>query len=77
MIEEYLGTKYPKYCSPTFMIAKKNSEVRRLTVDYKRLNARTEQHVGSLPNMEMTLEKMAMCRWTSKMDKRSVFWQLL
>ena len=59
LIEEYLGTDYPKYRSLTFMIPKKNSEVKRLTVDYKKLNARTEQHVGSLPNMEVTLERMA------------------
>ena len=76
LIEEYLGTEFPQYCSPTFMIPKKNSEVKRLTVDYKRLNARTEQHVGSLPNMEVTLERLAGKRWKSKMDKRSGFWQV-
>ena len=42
LIEEYLGSEFPKYCSPTFMVPKKGTNVKRLTVDYKRLNQRTE-----------------------------------
>ena len=30
----------------------------------------------SIPNMESTLEKMASCRYKTKMDKRSAFWQV-
>ena len=40
------------------MVPKKGTNVKRLTVDYKRLNQRTETHVGTIPNMEITLENI-------------------
>ena len=58
------------------MVPKKGTTVKRLTVDYKRLNQRTEAHVGTIPNMEVTLENMSSVRYKSKLDKRSGFWQV-
>ena len=40
------------------------------------LNKKTLNHSGSIPNMEWTLEKIASCRYKTKMDKRSGFWQV-
>ena len=63
IVEEYLGTDFPKFCSPCFMVPKKGTDTKRLTIEYKRLNARTESHVGSIPNMEVTLERMSKNKW--------------
>ena len=40
------------------------------------VNKKTQNHSGSIPNMENTLERIAKCRSKSKMDKRSGFWQV-
>ena len=45
----------------------------RLVADY---NKKTQNHSGSIPNMENTLERIAKCRFKTKMDKRSGFWQV-
>ena len=45
-------------------------------VDYGELNKKTLKHLGSIPNMESSLEKIAPCRYRTKMDKRSCFWQV-
>ena len=45
-------------------------------MDYGELNKKTLNHSGSIPNMESTLEKIASCRYKTKMDKRSRFWQV-
>ena len=45
-------------------------------MDYGELNKKTLNRSGSIPNMESTLEKMASCRYKTKMDKRSGFWQV-
>ena len=45
-------------------------------VDYEELNKKTLNHSGSIPNMDSTLEKIASCRYKTKMDKRSGFWQV-
>ena len=46
------------------------------TRHYGELNKKTLNHSGSIPNMESTLEKIASCRYKTKMDKRSGFWQV-
>ena len=66
----------PKHCSPCFLVAKPGSAAKRLVVDYRELNKKTLNHLGSIPNMESTLEKIASCRYNTKMDKRSGFWQV-
>ena len=49
------------------------STAKRLVVDYGELNKKMLNHSGSIPNMESTLEKIASCRYKTKMDKRSGF----
>ena len=65
-----------QHCSPCFLVAKPGSTAKRLVVDYGELNKKTLNHSGSIPTMESTLEKIASCRYKTKMDKRSGFGQV-
>ena len=44
--------------------------------DYGELNKKMLNHSRSVPNMESALENIASCRYKTKMDKRSGFWQV-
>ena len=48
----------------------------RLVVDYGEVNRKTQNHSGSIPNMQNTPERIAKCRYKTKIDKRSGFWQV-
>ena len=76
LAEEYKKGDYPHHCSPCFLVAKPESTALRLVVDYGEVNKKTQNHSGSIPNMENTLERIAKCRYKTKMDKRSGFWQV-
>ena len=76
LVLEYKDGDYPQHCSPCFLLAKPGSTAKRLVVDCGELNKKTLNHSGSIPNMESTLEKIASCRYKTKMDKRSGFWQV-
>ena len=76
LVLDYRDGDYPQHCSPCFLVAKPGSTGKRLVVDYREMNKKTLNHSGSIPNMESTLEKIASCRYKTKMDKRSGFWQV-
>ena len=76
LVVEYKDGNYPQCCSFCFLVAKPGSTAKRLVVDYAELNKKTLNHSVSIPNMESTLERIASCRYKSKMDKRSGFWQV-
>ena len=76
LVEEYKKGDYPHHCSPCFLVAKPGSTALRLVVYYGEVNKKTQNHSGSIPNMEHTLERIAKCRYKTKMDKRSGFWQV-
>ena len=76
LVEEYKHGCYPRHCSPCFLVAKTGSTAMRLVVDYGEVNKRPQNHSGSIPNMDSTLERIAKCRFKTKMDKRSGFWQI-
>ena len=76
LVEEYKKEDYPHHCSPCFLVAKPGSTALRLVVDYGEVNKKTQNHSGSIPNMENTLEPIAKCRYKTKMDKHSGFWQV-
>ena len=76
LVLEYKDGDYPQHCSPCVLVAKPGSTAKRLVVDYGELNKKTLNHSGSIPNMESTLEKIASCRYKTKMDERSGFWQV-
>ena len=76
LVEEYKHGDYLHHCSPCFLVAKPGSTALHLVVDYGEVNKKTQNHSGSIPNMENTLERIAKCRYKTKMDKRSGFWQV-
>ena len=76
LLLEYKDGDYPLHCSPCFLVAKPGSTAKRVVVDYGELNKKTLNHSGSIPNTESILEKIASCRYKTKMDKRSGFWQV-
>ena len=76
LVEEYKKGDYPHHCSPCFLVAKPGSTALRLVIDYGEVNKKTQNHSGSILNMENTLEPIAKCRYKTKMDKRSGSWQL-
>ena len=73
LVEEYKKGNYPPHCSPCFLVAKPGSTALRLVVHYGEVNEKTQNHSSSIPNMENTLERIAKCRYKTKMDKRSGF----
>ena len=75
-MEEYKTDDYPPQCNPGFLVAKSGSTALRLIVDYGEVNKKTQNHSASIPNMENTLERIAKCRYKTKMDNRSGFWQV-
>lgn len=82
MVEEYTGQDFPRFCSPTFLVAKeknkdqKTTSAKRMVGDYRKLNQRTVPHAGYLPDLESTVEQLAALKVKSKMDMRSGFWQV-
>ena len=76
LVEEYKKGHYPHHCRPCFLVAKPGSTALRLVVDYPEVNKKTKNHSGSVSNMENTLERIAKCRYNTKMDKRSPLWQV-
>ena len=75
LVEEYKKGDYPHHCSPCFLVAKPGWTAPKLVVDYGEVNKKTQNHSESIPNMENTLERIGKCRYKTKMDKRSGFWQ--
>ena len=76
LVEEYKHGDYSRHCSPCLLVAQRGSTAIRLVVDYAEVNKKTQNHSGSIPTMENTLERIAKCRFNTKMDKRSGFWQV-
>lgn len=82
LVEEYIGQEFPRFCSPTFLVAKeknkdkKTTTAKRMVGDYRKLNQRTIPHAGYLPDLESTVEQLAALKVKSKMDMRSGFWQV-
>ena len=65
-----------QHCSTCSLVAKPGSTAKRLVVDYGELNKKTLNHSASIPNIESTREKIASCRYKTKMDERSGIWQV-
>ena len=76
LVLEYKDGDYPPHCSPCFLVAKPGSTAKRQVVDYGELKKKALNRSGSIPNMKSTLQKIASCRYKTKMDKRSGFWQV-
>ena len=66
----------PNTAAPVSWWLNPGSTAKRLVVDYGDLIKKTLNHSGFIPNMESPAEKIASCRYKTKMDKRSGFWQV-
>jgi hypothetical protein len=76
LLEPYPKGKTPLHCSPTFLVEKKESASKRMVVHFKKVNALCKSHSGFLPSMEGMIECLASCKYKSKLDLRSGFWQV-
>ena len=76
LVEPFPPGTYPKFCSPMFLVEKKDAKVRRMVGQYSKLNKRTKPHAAYLPNMEEMVENLAKNKFKSKLDLRSGFWQV-
>ena len=76
LVEEYEKGDYAHHCNPCFLVSKPGSTALRLVAEYGEVSQKAQKHSGSVPNMENTLEGIAKCRYKTKMDKRSGFWQV-
>ena len=76
LVLEYKDGDYPQHCSLRFLVAKPGSTAKQLVADYGELNEKTLNHPSLILNMESTLEKIASCRYKTKMDKGSGLWQV-
>ena len=76
LAEKYEQAEYPKHYSLFLMGDKPGSNAKRLVVHYGKRNKLTTKHSGSLPGLEQALERAAHCRYKSKLDKHSGFWQV-
>ena len=73
LLEPFPPGEFPKYCTPTFLVDKKDSTTRRMVGQYSKFNKRCKPHAGWLPNMEMLVEQLARTKFKSKLDLRSGF----
>ena len=71
-----VNTGTPLHYSPCLLVVRPGSTAMRFLVDYAELTKKTQNHSGSIPNMENTLERISKCAFNTKMDKRSGFWQV-
>ena len=76
LAEVFPPGQIPHVCSPIFLVEKKESKSKRMVIQFRKLNSRSKPHVGYLPNMELLVESLAKCRFKSKLDMRSGFWQV-
>ena len=76
LLEEYKRGDYPHHCGSCFLVAKPESTALRLVVDDGVVIKKAQHHSGSILNMKNTLERIAKCRYKTKIDKRSGSWQV-
>ena len=76
LVGAYPPGTYPKHCTPTFLVDKKESKVRRMVGNYVKLNQRCKPHVAYLPSLKQMVENLARMSVKSKLDLRSGFWQV-
>ena len=75
LADKYEQAEYPKHCSP-FVADKPGSNAKILVVNYGKLNNLTKKHSRTVPSSKQALERAAHCRFKSKLDERSCFWQV-
>lgn len=65
------------WASPVVLVKKKGTTDLRFCVDYRKLNRITKIDPYPIPNMESVLETLSGNNWFSKLDVKSMYWQVL
>lgn len=65
------------WASPVVLVKKKGTTDLRFCVDYRKLNRVTKVDPYPIPNMEAVLETLSGNHWFSKLDIKSMYWQVL
>uniref|UniRef100_A0A6G1SFF7 RNA-directed DNA polymerase n=1 Tax=Aceria tosichella TaxID=561515 RepID=A0A6G1SFF7_9ACAR len=65
------------WASPVVLVKKKGTTDLRFCVDYRKLNQVTKVDPYPIPNMEAVLETLSGNHWFSKLDIKSMYWQVL
>ena len=63
-------------CSANAVIVRKKDGTIRVCVDFRRLNSKTITHAYPIPKVEETLHLLAGSKYFTKLDLRSVYWQV-
>ena len=71
LVEECKHRDCPRHCTPCFLVANHGSTALRLVVDCGDVNKKTQNHLGSIPNVENTPKTVARCPSKTMMEKRS------
>lgn len=65
------------WASPIVLVKKKGTTELRFCVDYRKLNKITRVDPYPIPNMDTVLENLSGNHWFSKLDIKSMYWQVL
>lgn len=64
------------WSSPIVLVKKKGTSDLRFCVDYRKLNKVTKVDPYPIPNMDAVLETLTGNHWFSKLDVKSMYWQV-
>lgn len=64
------------WASPVVLVKKKGTTDLRFCVDYRKLNKLTKIDPYPIPNMDTILETLSGSHWFSKLDVKSMYWQV-
>lgn len=65
------------WASPVVLVKKKGTTELRFCVDYRKVNKVTKVDPYPIPNMDTVLETLSGNHWFSKLDVKSMYWQVL
>ena len=69
LVEGYKQGDYPRHWGPCFPVGEPGSTAMHLVVDYGKVNKKTQNHSGSIPNMKTTIERIAKCQLKTKINR--------
>ena len=75
MVKEFTMGEAPKHSSPAFLVAKAGG-AKRMVCAFGQVNKATYCHAGSLPDLHTLCQRISTCKFKSKLDLRSGFWQV-